>query len=71
MLAFADGAPLRRRGLHFTITPLTELSMNAPANRIDLLEHEAEMLLDFLGDLPQDSWGSDSACEGWTVADEI
>ncbi|MDE2787779.1 MAG: maleylpyruvate isomerase N-terminal domain-containing protein [Chloroflexota bacterium] len=45
--------------------------MNAPANRIDLLEHEAKMLLDFLGDLPRDSWTSDSACEGWTVADVI
>ena len=45
--------------------------MNAPANRIDLLEHEAKMLLDFLGDLPPDAWAADSACEGWTVADVI
>lgn len=45
--------------------------MNAPANRIDLLEHEAQKLLDFLGDLPRDSWAADSACEGWTVADVI
>ena len=45
--------------------------MNAPANRIDLLEHEAQMLLDFLGDLSSDSWASDSACAGWTVADVI
>ena len=45
--------------------------MNAPANRIDLLEHEASMLLDFLGDLPRDSWAAESACEGWTVADVI
>ena len=45
--------------------------MNAPDNRIDLLEREAKMLLDFLGDLPQDSWAADSACEGWTVADVI
>ncbi len=45
--------------------------MNAPANRIDLLEHEAKMLLDFLGHLPHDAWAADSACEGWTVADVI
>ena len=45
--------------------------MNGPANRIDLLEHEAKMLLDFLGDLPRDAWATDSACEGWTVADVI
>ena len=45
--------------------------MNAPANRIDLLEHEAKMLLDFLGDLSRDAWATDSACEGWTVADVI
>ena len=45
--------------------------MNAPANRIDLLEHEAQMLLDFLGDLSPDSWAADSACAGWTVADVI
>ena len=45
--------------------------MNAPANRIDLLEHEAKMLLDFLGDLPPEAWKADSACEGWTIADVI
>ena len=45
--------------------------MNALASRIDLLEHEAEMLLDFLRDLPQDAWATDSACAGWTVADVI
>ncbi len=45
--------------------------MNAPANRIDLLEHEAQMLLDFLGDLSPVSWAADSACAGWTVADVI
>ena len=45
--------------------------MNGPANRIDLLEHEAKMLLDFLGDLPRDAWATDSACEGWAVADVI
>lgn len=45
--------------------------MNAPANRIDLLEHEANMLLDFLGELSHDAWATDSACEGWTVADVI
>ena len=45
--------------------------MNALVSRIDLLEHEAEMLLDFLRDLPQDAWATDSACADWTVADVI
>ena len=45
--------------------------MTALASHIDLLEREARLLLDFLGDLPQDAWAADSACEGWTVADVI
>jgi len=45
--------------------------MNAPTNRIDLLEHEAKMLLDFLRGLPPNAWAADSACEGWTIADVI
>ena len=45
--------------------------MTAYASRIDLFESEARILLDFLGDLPPDSWAADSACAGWTVADVI
>ena len=45
--------------------------MTTLANRIDLLEREARLLLDFLRDLPPDAWATDSACEGWTVADVI
>ena len=45
--------------------------MTTLANRIDLLEREACLLLDFLRDLPPDAWATDSACEGWTVADVI
>ena len=45
--------------------------MNAPNNRIDLLEQEARTLLDFLGTQSPDAWAADSACEGWTVADVI
>ena len=45
--------------------------MTTLANRIDLLEREARLLLDFLRDLPADAWATDSACEGWTVADVI
>ncbi len=45
--------------------------MTTPANRIDLLEREARLLLDFLGDLPHDAWAADSACADWTVADVI
>ena len=45
--------------------------MTTMANRIDLFEREAQMLLDFLADLPPTAWAADSACEGWTVADVI
>lgn len=45
--------------------------MTTMADRIDLLEQEARMLLDFLGKQPPDAWATDSACEGWTVADVI
>lgn len=45
--------------------------MTTMSSRIDLFEREAQMLLDFLGDLPPDAWLADSACEGWTVADVI
>ena len=45
--------------------------MTTVASNIDLLEREARLLLDFLGDLPQHAWTADSACEGWTVADVI
>ncbi len=45
--------------------------MTALASHIDLLEREARLLLDFLGDLPREAWAADSACEGWTVSDVI
>ena len=45
--------------------------MTATAQSIDLLEHEALMLLDFLQTLPAESWRSASACEGWSIADVI
>ena len=45
--------------------------MTNSASRIDLLENEAQTLLDFLGDLPADVWAVDSACTGWTIADVI
>ena len=45
--------------------------MTNSASRIDLLENEAQTLLDFLGDLPSDAWAVDSACAGWSVADVI
>lgn len=41
------------------------------ATRIDLLESEAQTLLDFLKDITQQAWEADSACEGWTIADVI
>ena len=45
--------------------------MTTFASRIDLFESEATILLDFLANIPPDSWAADSACEGWTVADVI
>lgn len=45
--------------------------MTTQTNRIDLLEREAQTLLDFLGELHPDAWAADSACEGWSVADVI
>lgn len=45
--------------------------MTTSASRIDLLESEAQTLLDFLEDLTPQAWAADSACAGWTVADVI
>lgn len=45
--------------------------MTTLTSRIDLFETEARALLDFLAGIPQESWGADSACAGWTVADVI
>ena len=45
--------------------------MTTSASRIDLLESEAQTLLDFLEDLTPQDWATDSACAGWTVADVI
>ena len=45
--------------------------MVTPYDRIDLLETEAHGLLAFLQSLPQESWKTPSACEGWTVADVV
>ena len=39
--------------------------MTTAAQDIDLLEHEAESLLNFLGNLPGESWQTASACAGW------
>lgn len=45
--------------------------MTTVTQDIDLLEHEAESLLNFLRNLPGESWQTASACAGWTVADVI
>ena len=45
--------------------------MTTTSQSIDLLEHEASLLLDFLRTLPTESWQTASACEGWTIADVI
>lgn len=45
--------------------------MTDTAQSIDLFEHEARLLLDFLNTLPPESWQSASACEGWTIADVV
>ena len=45
--------------------------MTDTAQSIDLLEHEARLLLDFLQTLPAESWQTASACEGWSVADVV
>ena len=45
--------------------------MTATSNGIDLLEREAEALLEFLRGLPVAAWQTASACQGWTVADVI
>ena len=45
--------------------------MTTTAQDIDLLEHEAGLLLDFLRTLPNGAWQTASACEGWTVADVV
>lgn len=45
--------------------------MTTTSNGINLLEREAEELLDFLRGLPAAAWQTPSACEGWTVADVI
>lgn len=45
--------------------------MTTQSSRIDLIESEARILLDFLANLSPDDWAADSACEGWSVADVI
>ncbi len=45
--------------------------MTTISNGADLLEREAEELLDFLRGLPAAAWQTPSACAGWTVADVI
>lgn len=45
--------------------------MTTFASRIDLFETEARTLLDFLANIPPESWAADSACEAWSVADVI
>ena len=45
--------------------------MTTTSQSIDLLEHEASLLLDFLRTLHTESWQTASACEGWTIADVI
>ena len=45
--------------------------MTTTAHNINLFEHEAQLLLDFLQTLPAESWQSASACAGWTVADVV
>lgn len=45
--------------------------MTDTAQSIDLFEHEARMLLDFLQTLPAESWDLASACEGWSIGDVV
>ena len=45
--------------------------MTDTSHSIDLLEREAESLLDFLRGMPAEAWQTPSACEGWTIADVI
>ena len=45
--------------------------MTTTSNGIDLLEHEAVQLLDFLQGLPSEAWQTASACEAWTIADVV
>ena len=45
--------------------------MTTTAQNINLFEHEARLLLDFLQTLPDESWQSASACEGWSIADVV
>lgn len=45
--------------------------MNTTADRIDLLEREAQQLLTFLRDLSREEWQTASACAGWTIADVV
>ena len=45
--------------------------MTTQSSRIDLLETEALILLEFLSGLPPEDWAADSACAGWSIADVI
>ena len=45
--------------------------MSAVSTRIDLFDHEARKLIEFLSEMSPNAWAVPSACEGWTVADII
>ncbi len=45
--------------------------MSAVSTRIDLFDHEAQKLIEFLSEMSPNAWETPSACEGWTVADVI
>ena len=45
--------------------------MSTICSQIDLFEHEGQQLIKFLQALPSDGWATDSACEGWAVADVV
>lgn len=45
--------------------------MATASDSIDLLEREAQQLLDFLQSLPPEAWQIASACAGWTIADVV
>ena len=68
---FDRALPPRHQVPNPAVTSASERNMTTFANRIDLLEREAQLLLDFLEDLPPDAWATDSACEGWTLADVV
>ena len=43
--------------------------MDAIEDRVEQVRLESERLIQYLENLPQEAWGKQSACDGWTVAD--